>query len=154
SRLGGPAGRSAAAGRRRLGYAAMLQPYASVVDGLLLLTPADHVLLRLREGTGHAPRQGNPPSSQLEAGAPLVDALVREAAEEVGLRIRPDDAQLVATVHYRNPEGQARLGCFFHVSSHPAQGEPVNAEPHKCAKIAWYPLDMLPETTVPYTAAG
>jgi 8-oxo-dGTP diphosphatase len=132
----------------------MPQPYASVVDVLLLLTRDDHVLLALREGTGYADGQWNLPSGKLEGGEHLALALAREAAEEVGLRIRPDDAQLVATVHYRNPEGQARLGCFFHVSSHPAHGEPVNTEPHKCAKIAWYPLDMLPETTVPYTAAG
>jgi hypothetical protein len=32
-------------------------------------------------------------------------------------------------------------------------GEPVNAEPHKCAKIEWFPVDMLPPNTYPYTAA-
>lgn len=132
----------------------MPQPYTSVVDVLLLLTRGEHVLLALRQGTGYADGQWNLPSGKLEAGEHLVTALVREAAEEVGLTIEPG-ARLVATVHYRNPEGQARLGCFFHVASDPAtQGEPVNAEPHKCAKIAWYPLHMLPESTVPYTAAG
>src|SRR5690606_15390224 len=34
------------------------------------------------------------------------------------------------------------------------QGEPSNAEPHKCARIEWFPLDRLPHGTVPYTAAG
>ena len=29
-----------------------------------------------------------------------------------------------------------------------------NAEPHKCAKIAWYPMTMLPSTTMPYSALG
>ena len=33
-------------------------------------------------------------------------------------------------------------------------GEPVNAEPHKCAGIAWYPLTALPAGTVPYNALG
>jgi 8-oxo-dGTP diphosphatase len=133
----------------------MPQPYASVVDVLLLLTRGDQVLLALREGTGYADGQWNLPSGKLEAGEHLVTALVREAAEEVGLTIRHDEAQLAATVHYRNPAEQARIGFFFHVVSNPAsQGEPANAEPHKCAKIGWYPLDMLPENTVPYTAAG
>lgn len=133
----------------------MPQSYATVVDVLLLLTREDRVLLALRHGTGYADGQWNLPSGKLEAGEHLVAALVREAAEEVGLSIRHGEAQLVATVHYRNPEGQARLGCFFHVACNPrTQGEPVNAEPHKCAKIAWHPLDMLPENTVPYTAAG
>jgi 8-oxo-dGTP diphosphatase len=133
----------------------MPEAYASVVDVLLLLTRGDQVLLALRDGTGYADGQWNLPSGKLEAGEHVVAALVREAAEEVGLTIHPDDARLVATVHYRNPECHARLGCFFHLASNPtSQGEPVNAEPHKCAKIEWYPLDMLPENTVPYTAAG
>ncbi|HSV65900.1 MAG TPA: hypothetical protein VLJ59_08365 [Mycobacteriales bacterium] len=97
----------------------MLEPYASVVDVLLILTRGDQVLLALREGTGYA------------------------------------DVRLTSTVHYRNPAEEARIGFFFHVVSNPAgQGEPVNAEPHKCAKIGWCPLDMLPENTVPYTVAG
>lgn len=33
-------------------------------------------------------------------------------------------------------------------------GEPINAEPHKCARIAWWPLDHLPSNTYPHTAAG
>ena len=31
---------------------------------------------------------------------------------------------------------------------------PYNAEPHKCAKIAWYPMTMLPAATMPYSALG
>jgi hypothetical protein len=31
---------------------------------------------------------------------------------------------------------------------------PFNAEPHKCAKVAWYPLSMLPDPVMPYSALG
>ena len=31
---------------------------------------------------------------------------------------------------------------------------PYNAEPHKCAGIAWYPMTALPASTVPYSALG
>jgi hypothetical protein len=34
------------------------------------------------------------------------------------------------------------------------QGEPYNAEPHKCSQIQWWPLDHLPTETYPYTAEG
>jgi 8-oxo-dGTP diphosphatase len=62
---------------------------------------------------------------------------------------------LVSTVHYRNGQGVARIGFFFHVPFDPGRhAEPVNAEPHKCAKLAWYPLGSLPESTYPYTTAG
>jgi 8-oxo-dGTP pyrophosphatase MutT (NUDIX family) len=133
----------------------MPEPHASIVDVMLLLTRGDQVLLALREGTGYADGQWNLPSGKLEAGEHLLAALARESAEEVGLTICHDEARFVGTVHYRNPEGHGRIGCFFHVTSNPArQGEPINAEPHKCAKIRWFPADMLPVNTVPYTAAG
>ncbi len=34
------------------------------------------------------------------------------------------------------------------------EGEPVNAEPHKRARVEWFPLDRLPPDTYLYTAAG
>src|SRR5262249_54391965 len=85
----------------------------------------------------------------------LVTALIREAREEVGIRIHPDEPRMAAVVHHRNPEGVGRIGFFFEVPSRSeAQGEPLNAEPSKCSRIAWTPLDCLPHDTYPYTAAG
>ena len=31
-------------------------------------------------------------------------------------------------------------------------GELVNAEPHRCAKIGWFPADLLPSNSYPNTA--
>lgn len=132
-----------------------MAPYSSVVDVMLILTRRDHVLLALRQGTGYADGLWNLPSGKLEAGEHVVAAVTREAKEEVGLTVAEQDVRMVVTVHCRNPEGQGRIGLFFQVTSRPdGQGEPFNAEPHKCAKVDWYPLDMLPANTVPYTAAG
>ncbi len=33
-------------------------------------------------------------------------------------------------------------------------GEPTNAEPEKCAKVAWFRLDDLPRDMVGYAAAA
>ncbi|MDQ7905973.1 NUDIX domain-containing protein [Phytohabitans sp. ZYX-F-186] len=130
--------------------AAALHP----VDVLLLLTDADHLLLALREGTGYADGLWNLPSGKLELGEDAVSAVIREAREEVGVRLRPNELRMVATVHHRNTAGLARVGLAFAVAFDPARhGEPVNAEPHKCAKIEWVPADMLPSNTYPYTAA-
>jgi 8-oxo-dGTP pyrophosphatase MutT (NUDIX family) len=112
---------------------------------LLLLTRGNDVLLALRQGTGYADGQWNLPSGKLEAGEHLVSAVIRETSEEIGLTLRPPEVSMVAAVHYRNPEGQARIGFFFHATTDPPrQGQPYNAEPHKCAKLAWYPQAMLP----------
>lgn len=122
---------------------------------MLILTRGDHVLLAQRQGTGYADGQWNLPSGKLEAGEHAIAALIREAREEIGIRLDPRMLHPVGAVHYRNPEGQARLGLFFAAGNDPAtQGQPANAEPHKCAKIDWFPLGLPPHNTVPYSIAG
>lgn len=128
------------------------------VDVLLILTEpgpgADRVLLALRAGTGYADGQWNLPSGKMETGEDAVTAVIRETAEEIGLQLDRHEPRLAATVHHRNTAGQARVGLGFTVVYDPARhGQPVNAEPHKCATIAWFPVDQLPTNTYPYTAA-
>jgi 8-oxo-dGTP pyrophosphatase MutT (NUDIX family) len=126
-----------------------------VVDVLLMLVNDDRVLLALRQGTGYADGRWNLPSGKLEAGEDVVGALIREATEEVGLKIEREEARMAVVIHHRNPGGQARIGFFFEVASAPErQGRPVNAEPGKCGDLAWFPMDRLPAATLPYTAAG
>lgn len=130
----------------------MTTPPLHPVDVLLLLVDSDRVLLALRDGTGFADGQWNLPSGKLELGEDVVSAMIREAREEIGVRFVPDELRMVATVHHRNPTGHARVGLVFAVSYEPGRhGEPVNAEPHKCAKIAWVPMELLPANTYSYT---
>lgn len=127
-------------------------PYTSVIDVLLLLIRDDTVLLALRSGTGFADGWWNVPSGKLEAGEDAAAAMLRETREEIGLTLDRAALSLASTVHFRNHHQDARLGLFFHATSW--DGEPVNTEPHKCARISWFPLDSLPENTYPYTRLG
>lgn len=130
-------------------------PCPTVLDVMLILTRDDRVLLARRQGTGYADGQWNLPSGKVEPGEHAEAAIIREAREEIGVRLDPIRLVPVGAVHYLNPEGQTRLGLFYAIRSDPAtQGDPFNAEPHKCAKIDWFPVDMVPHNTVPYTAAG
>lgn len=125
------------------------------VDVFLLLTDANRVLLGLRSGTGYADDQWNLPSGKLEYGEDARSAVIRETREEIGLQLHVNELALAAVVHHC-PEtaGFARVGLVFAVLFDVRRhGEPVNAEPHKCAKIAWFPSDQLPTNTYPYTAA-
>lgn len=79
-----------------------------------------------------------------------MDATVREAREELG--IEPYGCEVVHVLHHRNPGGTARVGLFLVPGGY--TGTPVNAEPHKCAELGWFPMDRLPERTVPYARAG
>jgi 8-oxo-dGTP diphosphatase len=124
------------------------------VDVLLLLTRGDQVLLALREGTGYADGQWNLPSGKLELGEDAISAVIREAREEIGIRLEPGELRPVATVQHRGVSGHFRLGlAFAAVLDVHRHGEPVNAEPHKCARIEWFPLTDLPASTFPSSAA-
>ncbi len=126
--------------------------YASVIDVMLLLIRDNAVLLALRSGTGFADGEWNVPSGKLEAGEDAAAALIRETREEIGLILDRASLTLASTVHFRNDRAEGRLGLFFRPQWW--DGEPVNAEPHKCARIAWFPLDELPDNTYPYTRIG
>jgi 8-oxo-dGTP diphosphatase len=127
----------------------------SVIDVFLLLTRGDEVLLGLREGTGFADGMWNLPSGKAEQDETAVAAVIREAREEVGVILGLDQLDFAAAVQCRNSAADVRMGLFFHAeaSADPAAG-PFNAEPHKCAMVAWYPLGTLPEPVMPYSALG
>jgi 8-oxo-dGTP diphosphatase len=127
----------------------------SVIDVFLLLTRGDEVLLGLREGTGFADGMWNLPSGKAEQDETAVAAVAREAREEIGVILCPGQLSFAAAVQCRNSAADVRMGLFFHAEASADLGAgPFNAEPHKCAKVAWYPLSMLPEPVMPYSALG
>ncbi|MDP9798703.1 8-oxo-dGTP pyrophosphatase MutT (NUDIX family) [Catenuloplanes nepalensis] len=130
-------------------------PYTIPLDVFLILSRGEDVLLALRQGTGFADGLWNVPSGKVEPGESAVAAVLREAREEAGLSLTAADVRLATTVHLSRPGGHARLGLFFHATHAPARhGDPVNAEPHKCGGLAWFPAVALPPDTEPYNAAG
>jgi len=124
-----------------------------LIDVHVLLVRDDQVLLTQRRDT-------NPqfdglwhlPSGKLDAGESVLDAAVREAAEEVGVLINPADLHHVHTLHVNGSGAEPRLGLFFEARQW--AGEPVNREPDKCSAVQWFNLDALPTQLIDYPAAG
>jgi 8-oxo-dGTP diphosphatase len=130
-------------------------PQRCALDVFLLLTRQDKVLLALRQGTGFADAMWNLPSGKAETAETAVAAVIREAHEELGIRLSGHEINFAATVHCRNSDTDTRLGLFFQAAAKQTPLDvPYNAEPHKCAKLAWYPMTMLPAATMPYSALG
>lgn len=129
--------------------------YTSPVDVFLVLTRGDEVLMALRRNTGYGDGLWNFPSGKLDDGEPVDVAMCREAWEEIGLKLTPADLPAPRVLHIRSPEGQGRIGLFYPVEHEPERfGEPVNAEPHKCGGLRWFPVDEPPAGTVLYTEQG
>lgn len=130
----------------------MKNRYRSIIDVHVILVREGNVLLALREGTGYCDGMWHLPSGHLEAGESIEQGAIREAEEEIGVRIDPEDLRFVHLMHHRNPGEEPRVGVFFEVTRW--WGEPTIREPHKCGKLGWFPLDMLPDDLIAYPAAA
>lgn len=126
--------------------------HAEIVDVHLIVRRGDRVLLARRSGTGYADGLWNAPSGHLEDGEDVRQAVIREAGEEIGVRIDPADLRVALVMQHRAPGGSARIGWFFEAVRW--EGEPVNNEPGKCSGIGWFDLDGLPDDMVAYCRAG
>ncbi|GIH91827.1 NUDIX domain-containing protein [Planobispora siamensis] len=122
--------------------------FRAIVDVHVLLVRDGEVLLLRRANTGYGDGRWHLPSGHLEAGESAVAAAVREAREETGVTIAPEDLRFAHVMH-RAPD---RVGLFF-LARH-WDGEPYNAEPAKCSEIAWRPLDDLPPDMIAYPASA
>ncbi|MFE0779026.1 phosphotransferase [Streptomyces sp. NPDC058861] len=111
------------------------------------------VLLSRRAGAVYAAGHWHFPSGHVDGPfEDVVTALVREAYEETGLVVDPDDVRAAVTVHHRAPGGSARVGFFFEVRRW--SGMPEVREPAVCDAVGWFAFDALPEPMVAYCRAG
>src|ERR1700729_276573 len=113
---------------------------------LLLLDPAGQVLLGRRQNTGLMDGTYHLPGGHLEAGESVVDAVIREAREEVGVIIDPEHLEFAHVMH--SPLTGGRASFFF--CARQWKGTPANREPGKCSELRWFPLDKLPKATLSY----
>lgn len=127
-------------------------PHRSVVDVHLILERPDGCILLAERAGGYGAGALNIPGGKLEDGEDALTAAVREAREELGIDVEPEQVRGVSVVHHRSPDGHSRVGFFF--ATRVWVGEPINAEPDKCAGLLWVDPRHLPAHTIAYTAAG
>lgn len=120
----------------------------------IILRDGDKILLLRRANTGYCDGFYSMPSGHVggldeKGGESAIQAAAREAKEEVGIDINPKDLQLVHTLHRYSdePEPHERIDLYFEAIEW--NGEPHNAEPHKCDELLWVSIDDLPEKMTP-----
>jgi dihydrofolate reductase/8-oxo-dGTP pyrophosphatase MutT (NUDIX family) len=115
-------------------------------------TAGPEVLLQLRRGTGYMDgRWAHGAAGHVELGESVLHAAAREAAEELGVRVHPDDLCHVATGHRTvaaHQPSEERIDVFL--STRTWHGDPVVREVDKVAELRWWPLAALPEAVVPH----
>ncbi|GAU81480.1 NUDIX domain-containing protein [Bosea sp. BIWAKO-01] len=117
-----------------------------VVAVYVIFRRGSELLLLRRANTGYEDGNYGLVSGHHDGSEPLRAAAAREAREEAGVEIDPASLTFATVLH--RSQDEERLDFFFEARSW--QGELLNAEPEKCAELAWFPIDDLPENTIAY----
>ena len=113
----------------------------------LFIRKGDSILLGLRKNCYGAGTWALP-GGHLEFNERLVDAICREAEEELGSVIKPKELKLVSVVDDLQPQNNLH---YIHVSFELKEPtwEPRIMEPDHCEEWRYFPLDGLPEEFFP-----
>ncbi len=113
----------------------------------LIIRKGDRLLFGLRKNHYGAGTWGLP-GGHLEFNERLFDTACREAREELGAIIKPEELRLVSIVDDLSPQNNTH---YIHVSFELSEPEwkPQNAEPQYCEMLQYFPIDNLPERIFP-----
>ncbi|HZK05009.1 MAG TPA: NUDIX domain-containing protein [Actinomycetaceae bacterium] len=104
------------------------------------------VLLQLRAGTGYMDGHwAAAAAGHVEAGESVVEAAIREVAEELGVVVAEGDLTPLTSLHRTDGTAdpiEQRVDWMFAATRW--DGEPVALEQAKNDGIAWFSLDALP----------
>ena len=123
--------------------------YSAVIPLLLRQRGGkQEILLHRRHNTGYMDGQWDiAGSGHVEGNETAREALARECAEELGIHVRPEDAEFAHVCHRLGREGdRTYYDLYFFV--HAYTGTPTIMEPGKCDGLAWFSLDALPEDMI------
>lgn len=112
----------------------------------------EQVLLQLRAGTGYMDGHwAAAAAGHVEAGESVFAAAAREAAEELGITIAPDELVPLCAMHRTvAPYGPIDERVDFFFACRRWTGRPELRETEKATQLDWFALDALPDPVVPH----
>jgi ADP-ribose pyrophosphatase YjhB (NUDIX family) len=125
----------------------MTERHKLVAVVMFMLEEDGKILLHLRKNTGFADNLWSLPGGHVEANEHILQAVTREAHEELGIEIDESDMTLLALHHVRRNDGNDGLSLCFKVTDW--KGEPRNMEEKFSGGIKWFSPDDLPENINP-----
>lgn len=121
----------------------MEERYSSKLVTDLMLTRENNgkkeVLLALRKNTGYRDGEYELPGGHVDTGEDLMQAMVREAKEELLIDIKEADLKIAHILHHYTGD---RVN--FILTTNVYEGIPSIGEPDKCEKLEWFDINELP----------
>ena len=112
---------------------------------LILTNDRGECLFLRRFNTGYKDGEYGLVSGHVEEGENLKAAMIREACEEVGITLSPDDLDVIGVI-----PSLPNSYVYFFLHADTWSGDVKNMEPHKCDDIRWFDLRSSPDNTVFY----
>jgi 8-oxo-dGTP pyrophosphatase MutT (NUDIX family) len=116
------------------------------VAAFLVLEKDGRILLHQRANSGYQDGKWGLVSGHMEGAETARHCAAREAKEEAGIDIDPDDLEVVHIMHRYRPE---REYIDIYVLTDKWLGKAENREPENCGALDWFDMDKLPENMVP-----
>lgn len=110
----------------------------------LLLIKNNKILLMRRCNTGYMDGKYAFVAGHVEEGEDLKQAIVREAFEEVGIKIKEEDLQYVCMIRRGDNDNYIN----FFLKSNNFEGTPKIVEEDKCDELIWCDINNIPENTI------
>lgn len=113
----------------------------------LVLFKDNKILLSRRCNTGFHDGDYSFPAGHLDGNETLVQAMVREAKEEIDVELDPKNLRLAHVIHRKEPN-EERVNFFFVAEKW--FGDPKIMEPYKCDDLNWFEINHPPVNIIPY----
>lgn len=114
----------------------------------LFLIKENQILLLKRFNTGYEDGKYSVCAGHVEADENYIDAMIREAKEEIGIDIQKENLKAIQIMH-RKSESE-RIDYFFECMTF--DGIITNCEEDKCDELKWVDIHHLPTNMIPYVS--
>ena len=103
----------------------------------------DEILLSLRKNTGHDDGKYELPGGHVEEGEDLIEAIIREAKEELKINLKRENLKIAHILHHY--KGKTLK---FILTSNNYEETPTIGEPDKCEELRWFDINNLPKNVI------
>lgn len=115
---------------------------------LIIKNNENKILLQRRQGTKLWPGFLALPAGHIDKGENAYEAAIREAKEELGIKISNKDIIDTFVVNRINKSLPPYYDVYFEIKNY--EGTPMIKEPTKCSKLIWTNINNLPDDMIDF----